>query len=225
VAEATRTLSHEEARRFYDRLGSVQDWQWPFEQPAREAMVEHLDLDRATAVFELGCGTGRFARDLLERKLPLAARYLAVDASDTMLRLARGALARFGERVEVRASSGELRFGVRDAGCDRFVSTYVLDLFSEADIAAALAEAHRMLAPGGLLGLVSLTHGDTPLARRLERVWLALNPAHTGGCRPLSLLEHLPPGDWAPRHHEVVTRLGISSEVLVAARIAGAAAH
>jgi len=222
VADAARTLSHDEARRFYDRLGSVQDWQWPFEQPAREAMVAHLALEDASAVFELGCGTGRFAKDLLERKLPLEARYLAVDVSETMLRLARSALSRFGTRVEVRNGGGDLGFDVPDASFDRFVSTYVLDLLSESDIAAALGEAHRMLKPGGRLGLVSLTHGETPLAQRIERIWLALNrrnPVSTGGCRPLALSDHVSPDAWALRHHQVVTRLGISSEVIVAERI------
>ena len=120
MGDAARTLSHAEAKRFYDRLGSLQDWQWPFEQPAREQMVAHLELGGAKAVFELGCGTGRFAKDLLERSLSLEARYLAVDASETMLSLSRRSLGRFGGRVEVRASSGELRFDVPDGSFDRW---------------------------------------------------------------------------------------------------------
>ena len=222
--ETARMLSHAEARRFYDRLGARQDWQWPFEQPARDAMVEHLELGATRSVFELGCGTGRFAKDLLERWLPLDARYLALDSSDTMLRLSRRSLSRFGERVEVRSSSGELRFDAADGSFDRWLSTYVFDLLTEADIAAALCEAHRLLARGGLLGLVSLAHGGTPLAQRIERIWMALNrrhPATTGGCRPLDLLDHLSPDHWEVRHHERVTRLGISSEVVVAERIGG----
>jgi demethylmenaquinone methyltransferase/2-methoxy-6-polyprenyl-1,4-benzoquinol methylase len=222
VTEATPTLSHAEAQRFYDRLGSVQDWQWPFEQPAREKMVEQMALGDAAAVFELGCGTGRFAKDLLERHLPIEARYLAVDVSDTMLRLSRRSLERFGPRVEVRPSGGSLRFVAADGGFDRWISTYVLDLLSESDIALALSEAQRLLKPGGRIGLVSLTHGATPLAQRIERIWLALHrraPAWTGGCRPLALASHLDPDAWAVRHHEVVTSLGISSEVVVAERV------
>ena len=220
-----QTLSHSEARRYYDRLGSVQDWQRPFEQPARESMTRRSALPEARAVFELGCGTGRFGKDLLESGLPLDARYLAVDASETMLKLARKNLARFGQRVEVRASSGEMRFDVPDASFDRFLSTYVFDLLSERNIEAALAEAHRMLRPGGLLGLVSLTHGATGFARQIERAWMAMYryaPALTGGCRPLELLPRLPVGRWRLRHHEVLTRLGISSEVVVAERSAAA---
>ena len=67
--------------------------------------------------------------------------------------------------------------------------------------------------------VVSLTHGETPLAQRIERIWMALHrrsPAATGGCRPLELREHLPADAWAVRHHERVTRLGITSEVVVA---------
>ncbi len=224
MTDAARTLSHAEAKRFYDRLGAIQDWQWPFEQPARDAMIEHLALDRATAVFELGCGTGRFARDLLERWLPLEACYLALDSSDTMLRLSRDNLSRFGARVELRRSSGEMRFDAPEGSFDRFLSGYVLDLLSETDIAAALGEAHRLLKRGGLVSLIGLTHGETPLAQRIERLWIALhrrNPAWTGGCRPLHLLDHLPGEAWEVHHHEVVTRLGISSEVVVAERIGG----
>ena len=40
---------------------------------------------------------------------------------------------------------------------DRFVLTYVLDLLSPKDIGPVFAEAHRVLAPGGLPGLVGLT--------------------------------------------------------------------
>jgi ubiquinone/menaquinone biosynthesis C-methylase UbiE len=222
VSEATPTLSHAEARRFYDRLGSVQDWQWPFEQPAREKMVEQMALGDASAVFELGCGTGRFAKDLLERHLPLEARYLGVDVSDTMLRLSRRSLERFGPRVEVRPSGGAQRFVAPDGGFDRWISTYVLDLLSESDIALALKEAQRLLMPGGRIGLVSLTHGATSLAQRIERIWLALNrrnAAWTGGCRPLALAGRLAPAAWSLRHHEVVTSFGISSEVIVAERV------
>jgi ubiquinone/menaquinone biosynthesis C-methylase UbiE len=222
VSEATPTLSHAEARRFYDRLGSVQDWQWPFEQPAREKMVEQMALGDASAVFELGCGTGRFAKDLLERHLPLEARYLGVDVSDTMLRLSRRSLERFGPRVEVRPSGGALRFVAPDGGFDRWISTYVLDLLSESDIALALNEAQRLLMPSGRIGLVSLTHGATSLAQRIEGIWLALNrrnAAWTGGCRPLALAGRLAPAAWSLRHHEVVTSFGISSEVIVAERV------
>ena len=75
-----------------------------------------------------------------------------------------------------------------DASCDRVVSTYVLDLLSPADARAFVAEARRVLRPGGLLALASLAPGRTAPARLVtasgRRVW-RLNPALLGGCRPL----------------------------------------
>lgn len=60
-----RTLSHREAG------GSTTAWDGAFET--------------ATHVFELGCGTGRFAERLLERHLPATARYKGIDLGPTMV--------------------------------------------------------------------------------------------------------------------------------------------
>ena len=79
-----------------------------------------------------------------------------------------------------------------------------------------------MLAPGGLLALVSLTRPFTPGSRLVMTVWrllFALRPSLVGGCRPIGLLERLPPPQWAVRHHERIARFGIPAEVLVTERV------
>jgi ubiquinone/menaquinone biosynthesis C-methylase UbiE len=170
---------------------------------------------------ELGCGTGRVAERLLAEALPADARYLGIDASATMAGLARTRLARFGARAEVRQSDGSLHVDAPDASFDRFLSTYVLDLLSEADVARALAEARRLLVPGGLLVVAGLTRGRTPLARLTTALWEGvhrLRPALLGGCRPLELQRLLDPAAWELRHRAVVARFGIASEAVVAAR-------
>lgn len=43
---------------------------------ATEALIQNCEFDRVRSVFELGCGTGRFAERLLERYLPANARYI-----------------------------------------------------------------------------------------------------------------------------------------------------
>jgi len=216
-----RTLSHQEARRFYDRFGARQDSQQWYEREAVARLCANLDLDRARAVVELGCGTGRFAAELLDDRLPPDARYLGLDVSATMVELARERTARFGERAEIRRTDGTPHVDAPDGAFDRFVSTYVLDLLSEADVRAVLAEAHRVLAPGGRLGLVGLTRGESLLSRGVTRVWEAvhrLNPVWVGGCRPLALRGFVTEGGFRVLHHERVEQLGIASEVLVAER-------
>lgn len=217
-----RTLSRDEARAFYDRLGARLDSQRVYEDRALHLLVTHAGFDRARAVVEFGCGTGRFARRLLAGVLAPECRYLGVDASPAMVALARARLAPWADRAAVRLTDGSPVVAAPDGGFDRFVSTYVLDLLSREDIAAVLGEAHRVLAAGGRLCVVSLTEGRGPLARLVTGLWKrvhALRPSLLGGCRPLRLLDHLPATHWRVEHREVVSPFGIASEVIVAARV------
>jgi SAM-dependent methyltransferase len=218
-----RLLSHDEARRFYDRFGARQDGQAFYERAALERLVSELRLGDARAVVEFGCGTGRLAAELLERHLPADTRYLGLDLSATMVALARARVARFAGRAEIRQTSGEPRIDAPDGGFDRFLSTYVLDLLPEAEITTLLGEARRVLAPGGLLGVAGLTPGERGLAALVSRLWSGvhrLRPALVGGCRPIALAPLASGGGFRIRHRSVVARFGIASEVLVAERAA-----
>ncbi|MFQ5937104.1 MAG: class I SAM-dependent methyltransferase [Acidiferrobacterales bacterium] len=184
-------------------------------------MIRHSDFERARSVFEFGCGTGRFAEILLHHHLPRKATYVGVDISETMVGLARDRLARFGSRAEVQLTDGSPQLNVQTAPFDRFVSNYVLDLLTLADIRALLAEAHRILAADGLLGLVSLTHGFTAVSRLVERAWVTLHkrrPALVGGCRPIDLQELIGNSLWHTHYQKKFSAFGIPSEVLVAAK-------
>ena len=214
-------LSHQEVRAFYDRFGAKQDWQSIYEDRAVADLVEHLSLGSARSVFELGCGTGRLAEQLLRTRLPSDANYLGIDISSTMIRLAGKRTLRFGSRAEVRLTSGETRIGVPPDSFDRFLSAYVLELLSEDEIQLLLHEAHRMLVPGGSLGLVTFTHGFTFLSRIVERIWAAayrLRPSLVGGCRPLHLKKFVKDG-WRITYLREIARFGVASEVLVAKKV------
>jgi len=227
MVRMSRTLSYEAARRVYDRIGSRQDSQAFYEDRPVDLLVAHADFHLSRRVIELGCGTGRFALRLLSEELPADAGYIGVDISPEMVRLSRDKLARFGERAKVRLSKGDIRFEDGDASCDRFVSSYVLDLLSENDIRLAVAEAHRILEPGGLLCLVSLATGAGPASRVLASGWSrlhALAPELVGGCRPIDLLDHLGPDRWIIRYQERVAPFAVPSEIVVAERISPAAA-
>jgi ubiquinone/menaquinone biosynthesis C-methylase UbiE len=218
-AAGHETLSHAEAKAFYDRMGSKQDWQGFYEEPTKRDLVTHAVFEQAQVVFEFGCGTGSFSEHLLESHLPDTARYHGVDVSDTMVALARERLAKFGPRAEVTLTHGRVQLEVPSTSQDRFIACYVLDLLSETDIRSLLGEARRVLMPGGLLCLVSLTHGADLLSRLVVNVWeriYSFRPMLVGGCRPLSLLDHLAEPDWELRYHGRITRLGVPSEVVVA---------
>jgi ubiquinone/menaquinone biosynthesis C-methylase UbiE len=216
-----RTLSHDEARAFYNWFGAKQDSQRFYEDRAVSDLITHADFHEARSVFEFGCGTGRFAERLLSDYLPTSCRYRALDISSTMVRLARERLAHWGERVVIEQTFGSMTITAPDSSFDRFVANYVLDLLSEQDIHRLLAEAHRVLEPGGLLCTVGLTLGTSLSAKIVGPLWQALfrlYPRLVGGCRAVVVNDFLGASNWSVHYTNVITRFGISSEVLVVAR-------
>jgi ubiquinone/menaquinone biosynthesis C-methylase UbiE len=217
-------LTHAQARACYDRIGAWQDTQRFYEGPAVRELVRHGGFEDAASVLEFGCGTGRLAERLLVHFLGPQARYVGVDLSPTMVDLARRRLEGFGDRARVLLTDGASELPFEAGSFDRVLSTYVLDLLSPSDIRAVLAEAHRVLAEGGRVALVSLTHGATRPARAVERLWSrvqAWRPALVGGCRALDLRSLLSEGRWSVLQDAVITSFGISSEALVAERTGG----
>jgi ArsR family transcriptional regulator len=125
---------------------------------AIEASTDAALPPRVGRLLDIGCGTG----GLLER---LAARIdegVGVDASRDMLALARTRLAERGlSHIAVRQAD-MYRLPIADASFDAVTLQMVLH-YAE-DPAAALAEAARVLRPGGVLVVIDLAaHGRAEL--------------------------------------------------------------
>ena len=215
-----RTFTSADAARFYDRFGKKQDLQF-YESAAVDRLLAVGDFGRARALFEMGCGTGRLAERLLRDHLPHDARYVGVDVSATMAGLARARLGRWAERAEVRLVDATQPWPEADGACDRFIAAYVFDLLEPPALTHVAREIQRLVASGGLLCSVAMTHGRTALSRAVSSAWKgvhALSPRIVGGCRPIHVESALDRAAWRVVHQEVVVSWGISSEVLVAAR-------
>lgn len=212
-------LTPAQARAFYDRFGRKQDTQAFYEDAALTELITHAGFEQASAVFELGCGTGRFALRLLQHHLPASTSYLGIDISKTMIDIATERLANYAGRARIEQSGDSMVFPLADHSVDRVVSTYVLDLLSENDIELALHEAQRILTPQGKLCLVSLTCGRGMIPRLVTGLWktlFRLSASLVGGCRPLSLQPMLDPQHWVIEYHQVITQFGVPSEILIA---------
>lgn len=215
-------LSHTDARSVYDRLAEKQDRQAWYEDAALLRLVDEARLEDARCVLEFGCGTGRFAADFILPRLAARTQYIGLDSSSEMVRLARERLHPLAVRATVQLTDGSMRLPVDPGRVDRLMSTYVLDLLSDEDIGALIAEMRRVLAPGGLACLAGLTSKTSGLSRVVAGLWsLAqkLAPTRVGGCRPMSLQDALHPDHWRLRHRSVVTPWAVPSEIIVAERL------
>lgn len=220
---ASMPLDAQVARHVYDRIGRFQDTQRVYEDIATDHLTRVAHFERSTSVFELGCGTGRYAAHLLEHSLPADATYLGVDVSPKMVSLSNKRLAPWSERARVVLTEPPaLQIPAESGAFDRFVATYVFDLLSSEDARALMDEAARLLAPEGLLCLVSLTHGTTRLSRVLSSAWAAMAgrwPSLLGGCQPVDLRLLVPRRQFDLVHCEVEVRLAVPSQVVIARRL------
>ncbi len=138
--------------------------------------IEHAVLaavgGRPGRLLDIGTGTGR----LLERLAPKLERGLGIDASRAMLALARSRLSKPDLAHCAVRQADMYRLPLPDGAFDTVVLQMVLH-YAE-DPAAALAEAARVLRPGGLLLVVDLLqHGRTELMERLAHRWPGFDDA------------------------------------------------
>jgi SAM-dependent methyltransferase len=137
----------------------------------RPAVLELLGDVKGQSVFDVGCGPGLYAEELLAR----GAKVVALDESPEMVRLARR---RCGDRIDARVH--DLRAPLDwldDETFDAAVMALVIHYLD--DRVFALREVYRVLRPGGRL--VLSTHHPTSDWRlfggsyfdveRVEDVW------------------------------------------------------
>jgi ubiquinone/menaquinone biosynthesis C-methylase UbiE len=212
-------LTRSQAQTFYNRFGRKQDAQAFYEDGALDDLIGHAAFEQAEKVFELGCGTGRFASRLLAKHLSPSAVYFGIDLSQTMITIAQKRILPYKKRAKVSQSDGSMHFPLPNDSVDCVVATYVLDLLPEEDILQAISEARRVLIAGGKLCLVSLTQGVSFVSRIFIALWSAvfrLRPSLVGGCRPILLNSFFDQRNWSVDYRNVVIRFGVPSEVLIA---------
>jgi ubiquinone/menaquinone biosynthesis C-methylase UbiE len=116
------------------------------------AVIEELVEAGATRVLDIGCGSGEFAT-ALTAKIPKL-EYVGLDVSTAAVRAAQ----RLGRPGTFMAADGErLLFG--DGAFDAVISLYALEHF--ADPRRTLEEMARVVRPGGVMALLSISY-DRP---------------------------------------------------------------
>jgi ubiquinone/menaquinone biosynthesis C-methylase UbiE len=138
-------------RASWDRLAAVYPRQVRWERAALEAAADLAAIDGSETLVDLGTGTGALLAELARRH-PRPRVAIGFDRSAAML--ARVPALPDSWRVE-RASVDALPLAA--ASAEVITAAYLLHLLDEDERGAALAEARRVLAPGGRIVCVTPT--------------------------------------------------------------------
>ena len=139
--------------------------QWVY-RPPHDEVIARLRDHQSRKIADIACGTGILS-DRIQRELHPEAVY-GVDMSDGMLAQARAR----SDRVQwLRGPAEQLPFD--DGALDAVVTTSAFHFF---DQPAALRDFHRVLAPGGLAAVATLSPRQPLPLQRLSAN--RLNPAH-----------------------------------------------
>lgn len=172
VADATwPVLDKRRLRASFERAADTYDGSAVLQRTIADRLIERLDVVKLQpgVVLDVGCGTGYVSR-ALARRYPRAQR-LALDIAEPMLHRAcqglgwRGLFVRSPRPVCGDAESLPLA----SASVDMIVSSLALQW---CDAAAAIAEFHRVLRPGGML--MFSTFGPDTLVE-LRQAWRAVD--------------------------------------------------
>ena len=104
-------------------------------------------------IIDLGCGSGLVAQMVLDQKA--TGRVFGLDSSTAMLNLAKGRLARYGERVSL--AEGDLTSLDRvdaPSECSAVIAVQSLHHLEEAQYRAAVRWTFEHLAPGGWVFII-----------------------------------------------------------------------
>jgi demethylmenaquinone methyltransferase/2-methoxy-6-polyprenyl-1,4-benzoquinol methylase len=192
-------------RRFYDRISRVYDVVADASEHAiRDCGVRALGLSPGERVLEVGCGTGH-GLVAISRAVGRSGLACGVDVSSGMTAVARDRLA--------RGADGNVALALCDARAlcflprrfDAVLFSFTLELFGEA-VPTVLAEAIRVLRPGGRVGVVAMDSDLQPGLGTPVYRWLHEHFPHAVDCGPIDVVG-------------VMTAAGLGVEFVHATRI------
>jgi len=194
----------ERVRRLYDRIAERYDRAERWERRLFGADARGLVREAQGDVLELAVGTGRNLE-----LYPPQARVTGIELSGGMLERARSRARDLGRDVDLRQGDAQA-LPFPEAAFDTVVCTF--SLCTIPDERRALAQARRVLRPGGLLLLVEHVRSPNPLVRLLERLAEPVMSRIAGDHLLRDPLDHLEGTGFRVEHVER-SRLGVLERV------------
>lgn len=162
-------LGHRRLTPFYDPV-----LRWVFREEAfKRRLVQLVNLQPGQRVLDLGCGTATLT--IMLKQAQPGAEVVGLDGDPEVLAIGRAKAAQAGAALTLEQGLA-MTLPYPDASFDCVVTSLVLHHLDTADKERALAEAYRVLKPGGVLYVLDIGEARgaagrlvAPVVRRLER--------------------------------------------------------
>ena len=205
------------AKAAYDRLSPIYDGlAGSSETQFMLQGLEMLAITPGETVLEIGCGTGK-ALVSLSRQTGSSGKVTAIDLSRGMLQKTSQRLAKagIGQRVTLLEGDGA-RLPYKSGSFNAVFICFTLELFDTPEIPLVLAECHRLLIPGGRLGVVAMLKSEHPgWVERLYEWFHDKLPAYVD-CRPINAQELVQLAGFTVEKHQSSSMWGLPVDLLVA---------
>jgi demethylmenaquinone methyltransferase/2-methoxy-6-polyprenyl-1,4-benzoquinol methylase len=203
-----------DTRTFYDRLSSAYDLLADASESAcRNRGLTMLQARPGERILELGFGTGHALASLSVAVGPTGV-IVGVDVSSGMLAMARRTVAAAGCTNVTLAIDDGRSLCFRDAVFDAAFMSFALELFEPLDIMTVLADVHRVLRPGGRLGVVAMAEKDSNASTDIYK-WLHRHFPHFVDCRPINVAQALEDATYLAVREERMSVWGLSVACVV----------
>ncbi len=187
LPEISRVLrSKQQAMMAYDRLSHWYDWlASSSERPLAEIGLKKVRVCTGETALEIGFGTGHALLALAEA-VGDSGRVHGIDISRGMILVARERLARTAQSHHIVLEQGDAAY--LPFGSESFHAVFIsfaLELFDTPEIAAVLAECHRVLKADGQIIVVAMARDEKEnLPQRIYEWFHRYVPAYVD-CRPI----------------------------------------
>lgn len=136
-------------------------------------LVEQLKIEKGDRVLDIGCGTGTLA--LMIKKRHADAEIIGLDGDPGVLAIARKKAAKLGVEIGLDCGMG-FALPYPDGFFDRVVSSLMLHHLTRDNKKRALAEARRVLRPGGQLHIADFGRPRNSFLRKVSSPALLGDP-------------------------------------------------
>jgi len=172
----------EEASQNYDRLSRWYDLFANSEKKFTNIGLEMLAVQSGEDVLEIGFGTGHALLKLARAAYPTIVH--GIDISSKMRAVSEAKLQRAKLKDSVHLKTGDAaKLPYENAQFDAIFISFTLELFDTPEIPLILQECHRVLKPGGRLGVVALKKEECRAIHIYE--WFHKKMPALVDCRPI----------------------------------------